>query len=125
MENVVTQILVNILILFITGTVIIMTSALEKWLKAKMKESDENGKILIYKALYDIVRFVVQGIEQMYLSGAEWSSETKKAKAVTQVTEWVTQNGYDKVITPQLVSTVIEACVKEMNESADMDDESY
>lgn len=114
------QILVNILIFFSTAILIVVGNALRKWLEAKMAESEESGKTAIYGMLYDIVRITVSGIEQMYLgdvSGAgSWSSSEKKNAAVEQIMAWVNQNGYSEVISEKLISSLIEAVVKEMND---------
>lgn len=114
------QILINILIFFATAILIVVGNALRKWLEAKMAETEDSDKTAIYGMLYDIVRIVVSGIEQMYLgdvSGAgNWSSSDKKNAAVEQVMAWVNQNGYSEVISEKLISSLIEAVVKEMND---------
>lgn len=118
MQNIVTEILVNIAILFITGIIIVVGNALRKWLEAKMADTSDHNKNAIYTMLYDIVRFVVQGIEQLYLSGEDMTSEEKKRKAMDQVKDWVDKMGYGDVVSPKIIDSVIEACVKEMNDNA-------
>lgn len=116
MQNIITEIMVNIAIFFVTGVIIVVGNAIRKWLEAKMLDTSDHNKNAIYGMLYDIVRFVVQGIEQMYISGDEMTSEEKKRKAVDQVKDWVDKMGYTAYITPKLIDSVIEACVKEMND---------
>lgn len=118
--EVLNQVLVNILIFFATAILIVVGNALRKWLEAKMAETEESDKTAIYGMLYDIVRIVVNGIEQMYLGdvsgAANWNSSEKKSAAVDQVMEWVNQNGYGGIISEKLISSLIEAAVKEMND---------
>jgi len=109
------QILTNILIFFITAVLIVVGNALRSWLNAKMIEAGESGKSTVLEMLYQIVKMTVEGIEQMYNSGV-WTSEDKKQQAIDQVSTWVKQNGYDSMISEELISSVIEACVKQMNE---------
>ena len=118
MNNVVTEILVNIAILFITGVLIVVGNALRKWLEAKISESEGKKESAIYYMLYDIVHYVVSGIEQIYLSGEDMTSEQKKRKAVEEVKAWVDQNGYGKYVSEQLIGSVIESAVKTMNDEA-------
>lgn len=120
MDNMVTQIFVNILLFFVMAVLVVVGNAVRKWLEAKIAESNEGGKTIIYGMLYDIVRIVVNGIEQMYLGdvggAANWNSSEKKTKAVEQVMEWVEKNGYKDVISEKLISSLIESAVKEMND---------
>lgn len=118
MNNVITEILVNIAILFCTGVIIVVGNALRKWLESKITESEGKEKAAIYYMLYDIVQYVVNGIEQIYLSGADMTSEQKKHKAVEEVKNWVNQNGYGQYISEELIGSVIESAVKTMNQEA-------
>jgi len=115
MNNVITEILVNIAILFCTGVIIVVGNALRKWLESKITESEGKEKATIYYMLYDIVQYVVNGIEQIYLSGADMTSKQKKRKAVEEVKNWVNQNGYGQYISEELIGSVIESAVKTMN----------
>lgn len=120
MENIVTQILINVLLFFIMAVLVVVGNALRKWLEAKVAESNDRDKTSIYGMLYDIVRIVVQGIEQMYLGdvgeAGEWSSSEKKSAAVKKVVEWVKQMGYEGIVSDNLIDSLIEAAVKEMND---------
>ena len=129
--NIVTQVFVNILILFGTAVLIVVGNALRKWLEEKCNSEVESGKNRIYCMLYDIVRIVVDSVEQMYLcdinSAGEWSSERKKQEAVKKISEWVETNGYSGMISTALIDSCIESVVKEMNdkESSGEDIEQY
>ncbi|MBO4736086.1 MAG: hypothetical protein J5614_06785 [Paludibacteraceae bacterium] len=126
--SIVHEVMVNILIFFVIGVMIVVGNALTNWLKAMADKNKESGTNQIYAMLYDVVRFVVQGIEQMYLGdvggAAGWTSSEKKHKAAEQIMDWVNQNGYSGMISEKLVDSIIEACVKEMNDEADLGYES-
>lgn len=119
--NIVTQVFVNILILFGTAVLIVVGNALRKWLEEKCNSEVESGKNRVYCMLYDIVRIVVDSVEQMYLcdinSAGNWTSEQKKQEAVKKISEWVKTNGYSEMISDALIDSCIESVVKEMNDN--------
>lgn len=125
--NIVTQVFVNLLILFGTAVLIVVGNALRKWLEEKANESIESGKNKVYGMLYDIVRIVVDSVEQMYLcdvdSAGSWTSCQKKKEAVKKISEWVTTQGYSGMISQELIDSCVEAVVKEMNDTDELSDE--
>ena len=124
--DIVREILVNVLIFFITGIIIVISNAARKWLESLAEKNKQGENNLIISMLYDVITFTVKGIEQMYQAevgpAEEWGSYEKKKIAKDQVLEWVKQNGYENLITESLVDSVIEAAVKEMNDAEELSD---